>query len=61
MDGAGAVKVARRETARIYPGGDYQEVDESRPASPPTATDARERSGIGEAVSDPLESSTKRF
>jgi hypothetical protein len=41
MDGDGAVKVALWEIAHVYPGGDYQEVGESRSASPPTATDAQ--------------------
>lgn len=30
MDRVGAVKAARAEIARIYPGGDYQEVGEPR-------------------------------
>jgi len=34
MDREGAVKAARAEIARIYPGGDYGEVGEPRPASP---------------------------
>jgi hypothetical protein len=32
MDRGGAIKAARREIAHIYPGGDYLEVGDPRPA-----------------------------
>lgn len=35
MDRDGAVRAARGEIARIYPGGDYQEIGEPRPIPTP--------------------------